>query len=217
MFLQSRSNTTHCSSGAYPGDKHIDFPVRILPDFLSGSTLMDGRVSMIVELLQNQRTGSDRLQFFGTRHSAFHAVRTGSQDKLRPKGFQQVATLHAHSVRHSQNQFIAFGSRNKSKPHPGISAGRFDNRHTGFQQPFRFRIFYHSQCDTILYTARRIKIFQFDNHMSFQVFTPAIIIQLQQRSVAHQVGKPLCYFFHNLYSELLIIQKYGEVRSSQIP
>ena len=182
MFLQSRSNTTHCSSGAYPGDKHIDFPVRILPDFLSGSTLMDGRVSMIVELLQNQRTGSDRLQFFGTRHSAFHAVRTGSQDKLRPKGFQQVAALHAHS-----------------------------------QQSFRFRIFYHSQCDTILYTARRIKIFQFDNHMSFQVFTPAIIIQLQQRSVAHQVGKPLCYFFHNLYSELLIIQKYGEVRSSQIP
>ena len=66
-----------------------------------------------------------------------------------------------------------------------IPAGRLNNRCTGLQQPFRFRIFYHSQRNTVLYAARRIKVFQFDDDTSFQVLVFTIIVQLQQRSIAN--------------------------------
>ena len=148
-------------------------------------------------MLQNQRTGVGGLQFLGTGYGAFHTVNTRSQHQFRTESFQEVAALQTHCVGHCQYQLVTFGGGYKSQPYARIATGRFDEGGTGLQQPFCLGIFYHGKRHAVLHTAGRVKIFQFGNNTGFQTLILVIIIQLQQGSVAYQVGKAFCYLLHN--------------------
>ena len=62
-----------------------------------------------------------------------------------------------------------------------------------------FGNFYHSQCDTILYTSRRIKKLQFTDNRDGKLIFRTIIGKLHQRSIPDKIRQLFRYLNHNTY------------------
>ena len=179
MLLQSSPYSTYGTSRSYSGHKDVHLSIGISPDLLSGSTYMNRRVSRIFELLQNNRSGSSRLQFLSLGNGSFHPVCSRSKYKLRSQRLQQVPAFHTHRVGHGQYQLIAFGSSHKCQTDSGISTGWLYNNRSWPQRPLHFGIFNHGQRNTVFHTSGRIEIFQLCYYTCFEPFTCVIITQLQ--------------------------------------
>ena len=129
---------------------------------------MDSRVGRIYKLAGDEAVGNFLRQLVSLGDGALHALRPFRQHDFRTVGFQNVAALHTHGLRHGEDDAIAFGRSNRSQADASIAGSGFDDNGTGFQQPFRFRVFDHGLGDAVLHAACRVKILQLNQNCSFQ-------------------------------------------------
>ena len=169
----------------YPGDEDVDLAIGILPDLGPGGFEVNLRIGGIGELLQDESIWSLSQNLLGLGHGSLHALRTGGEDKLRSKGPQQDAALHAHGVGHGQDQPVALHRGHERQGNSGVAAGGLDQH--GLSRPDLARLLgrrNHADADAVLDAAVGIEALQLGGHRG-----PAAcgyFVQLDQRGVSDQ-------------------------------
>ena len=135
-------------------------------------------------------------QFSGSLNGAFHPLFPFSQYDPGTISSKQFSAFHAHRLWHYKNRMVSFRSRNGCQSDPGISAGRFDDRSPWLQDSFLFRCLDHLQSRPILYTSRRIEVFQFYQNFRLQSFFFLQILHFQKRGSSNQFCDTLINFCH---------------------
>ena len=64
-------------------------------------------VSWVDELPRDKAVGDLTRQFFGFGDRALHAFGAFGEHQFRTVSFENIATFHAHGLRHGENQAVA--------------------------------------------------------------------------------------------------------------
>jgi len=84
----------------------------------------------VIELHRHKRIGNRGNQLFGLLDRPRHAIAARRQYQFRATRFEQLPPLHAHRLRHGQNQPVALGSADEGEGNARIATGRFQKNGT---------------------------------------------------------------------------------------
>ena len=166
---------------------------------------MDGGVRGVDELSGDEAPGYLCRQLFGLRDRALHALCALGQNEFRAIGLQNIAALHAHGLRHGEDDTVAFGCRDGRKADAGVAGGGFDDDGAGLQQSLRFRVLDHRLCDPVLDAPGGIEVFQLYEDGSIQGEFLLKIDDLHERGVADDVQCSFIDITHDSISFLFMI------------
>ena len=147
---------------------------------------MHRRVCRILELRRNEGVRDLLLQLLRTRNRPLHALRPLCQDDLGTVRLKQVATFHAHRLRHRENRTIAACRGDRGDTAARISTCRFDQRRARCDLPLALRLLDHRNCNAILHRARRIEIFQFHHNIRRKIVRLGKGLRRQQRGPSNE-------------------------------
>ena len=103
MALEILAYTGNRAAGTNASYKYIYFSVGIRPDFWAGGSSVNSRVGRVYKLPGDEAVRDLVCQFLCFGNRTFHTLRTFGQHQFRTVGLHQLAALHAHSLRHHQN------------------------------------------------------------------------------------------------------------------
>ena len=145
------------AAGADRRDQDVRLAVGVLPNLLGRGPPVNLRVGGVVELLRNPRVGDFLVQVLRLLDRPFHALGGRRQDQLRPQQRQQGAPLHAHALRHRQDELVALGGRHERQRDPGVARGRLDDRGLGREDALALGGGDHRVADPVLHAAQRVE------------------------------------------------------------
>ena len=131
---------------------------------------MLGGVGGVLELLQDNSTGSGVAQGLCLTDSTRHAVLTRGETHFGTVGFHEVSTLHAHGFRHGQNQVVALDSADQRQSDTSIAAGGFDDGGAGLQNALLLSVLNHRKSDAVLHAAAWVEILYFGDDGCVKAF-----------------------------------------------
>ena len=117
---------------------------------------------------------------------SLHPFSARRENDLRAEGFEQVAPLDAHRVRHGEDGLVAFGAGHPREADAGVAAGGLDDGGAGAENSALLGIFDHRQGDAVLDASAGVERFNLERDARLLAFEAA---DLQQRSVADEVGQ----------------------------
>ena len=168
LFLQVLPCSGHGAARADARDKDVHRAVRIPVDLRARRRLVDGGVRRIDKLSRDKAVRDLLRQLLRLRDGALHALCPLREDKLGAVGLQDVAALHAHGLRHGEDNAVALGGRDGGQADAGVAGGRLDDDAALPKQPLLLRVLDHRLRDAVLDAAGRVKVFQFDQHPGLQ-------------------------------------------------
>jgi hypothetical protein len=108
-------------------------------------------------------------------------VRTSEQ-------LEDLAPLHRHRFRHSQDQSVAARGGHKGERNTGIPRRRLDQHRSGPDQAGSFHIVDHGDADAVLDAPRRAQEFELRQNVGFDLVQRRQPPQRDDRSVADRLG-----------------------------
>src|SRR3569623_1817444 len=134
-LLEIAADAGDGDAGADAGDEDGDHAVRRFPDFVTGCGFVDGRIGVILELLQQHvSVGIGRHDFLRLGDGATHATRPIAEHQLGAVGLQLRAALDAHGLRHGERKRDAARRRHEGERDAGVAAGGLDQFLAGPEQ-----------------------------------------------------------------------------------
>ena len=121
---------------------------------------MDCRIGFILKLLRNECVSIFFFQLRRLLDRTPHSCASRCQHDLCAERLHDLAPLHAHRIRHRQDQMQSLSCRHESKSDSGVAACRFDDHRILIDLSFLNSLLDHCIRHTILDTSQRIKIFQ---------------------------------------------------------
>ena len=174
------------AAGADARDEDIHVAVRIPPDLRAGRFAVHFRVGRVGELPRNERPRDLLRQFLRLRDRAFHALRAFRQHELGAVGLQDVPALHAHGLRHRQDDAVALRRRDGREADSCVAARRLDDDGAFLQQALLLGVLDHRLRDAVLDAPCGIEIFQLGQDGRFQPQLLFNIRELNERRIADQ-------------------------------
>ena len=203
-LFQIFSDSAQCSAGPDAGDKEVHFTVGIFPDLRTCRCIVRSGIGGVHKLSRNKGPFCLLCELLRLLDRTFHSFRSFRQDNLCAVCLQDVPSLHAHGLRHRQNDPVSFSCSNGCKADPGIAAGRFDDHRAFFQKSLLFRVLDHGLCDTVLHGTSRIEILQFCENSCLEAKLLLKIHKLNQRCVSDQSQRSPVHFSHNISPPVVI-------------
>ena len=139
---------------------------------------MDRRVGRIDELAGDEAVRDFQSQLSSLGDRALHALGALCEDKLCAVCFQNIASLHAHSLGHRQNNAVALRGCDRRKTDTGIAGCGLNDRGAFSQQTLGLRVFDHRLGDAVLYTSCGIEVLKFYKDSRFKSKIPLYIRNL---------------------------------------
>ena len=179
------------AAGADAGDENVRLAIGVVPYLRAGGLKVDLRVCGVVELLQDEAVGRLALQLLGLGDGALHAVRARRQNNLRAVGEQQNAALHAHRLRHGEDDAVSLDRGHKRQADAGVAAGGLDQHgFAGLDLAIALGGLDHGQADAVLHAAGRVAALQLGDYGGGGSLGDPV--QLNQRCAADQIRDFLC-------------------------
>ena len=154
------AHTCQCTARTDAGDKVIDLTVGILPDFGTRGLLMRRRIRGIHELSGNKAVRNLLCELFRFGHCALHALGALCQNELRAVGLHEISALHAHRVRHHNDNAIASRRRDRGEADAGIAGSRLNDDRALLQDTALLRVVEHAAGNSVLHGACRVKVLE---------------------------------------------------------
>ncbi|MPM94146.1 hypothetical protein SDC9_141290 [bioreactor metagenome] len=127
LALEVFANTRDRATRASTRNKDVHFAVGIVPNFGAGGRLVNRGVCGVVKLPGNERMRNFRRKLVCSGDCALHALCAFCEHDLRAVGSHEHAALHAHRLRHGQDDAISARCRDGGKPDAGVPAGGLDD------------------------------------------------------------------------------------------
>ena len=197
LTLQVFPHAGHRAAGAHTGNEKIHLAVGILVDLRARGLKMGLGVGGVGELAGDEAAGDPGGQLPGLFHGPGHALGPLGEHQLRPVGLDQLAALHAHGVRHDDDELIPPGRRHRGQADARIAGGGLNKGGPGLQSPGSFRLINDALGDPVLYRPGRIQIFQLGKDGGLQVFRLFNVCKLQQGRAANKLVGRGVDFGHN--------------------
>ena len=187
LALEILAHAGHRAAGANACHKDVHLAVGIVPDLRAGRLNVSLGVGRVDELAGDKGIGNLLGQLIGLGNGTFHALGTLAQNQLRTVGFHQLAALHAHGLRHHDDDAVALGGSHSSQADAGVAGSRLNDHGAGLELAGGLGIVDHLLGNAVLDGTGRVEVFQLCQHSGFQVSFLFNVGQLQQRSVADQL------------------------------
>ena len=189
IFLpEVAAHTGDGTAGADPCHKGIHLPIGILPDLRGGGGVVGLGVGLIDKLAGDEAVRDLAREFIRFGDGAFHALGAGGEDQLRAIGFHQLAALHAHGLRHDDDDTIAPGGGHRGQADAGIAVGGLDEDGLGGKEALLLGILYHGEGNAVLDGTGGIEVFQLGQKAGLEVILFFKMGELQQGGVADELG-----------------------------
>ena len=144
-------------------------------------------VGRVDELTGDEGVRDLLCQLIGLGNGTLHALGTLAQDQLCAVSLHQLAALHAHGLRHDDDDAVALGRRHSGQTDAGVAGGRLNDDRTRLQLASGFCIVDHLLGDAVFDRTRRVEVFQLCQDGGLQILLLLDVGQLQQRSVTDQL------------------------------
>ena len=118
------------------------------------------------------------------RHCALHALRAFGQHQFRTVGLHEVSALHAHGIRHHDDDAVAARRRNGCETYAGVAGSRLNDDRVLGQDTARLGIVQHVACNSILHRTRRVQILELCEDARLDAFLRLDVREFQERGAA---------------------------------
>jgi hypothetical protein len=145
-------------------------------------------VRRVLELLRHDRARDFSEQFLGSRDRALHALRTGSEDKLRAEEGQHLAPLERHRLGHHEHEAVTPRRRNESERDARVAGGRLDQRSAGLDRALGFHRVDHVDADAVLDARDRIEELELEQDFGVDALLFREPVEADQRGVPDRFG-----------------------------
>ena len=159
-----------------------------MPDLRACGAVVRPGVGGVIELACQEAVGRLGGDLLGLFHGAHHAALGGGQHQLRAVGCQHLAALHAHGLRHGEDDIVASGNAHGGEADAGVAGGRLHDGAAGQELAVLFGGFDHLQRHAILHGSGGVKVFQLHKHRCRELKLLAVAHGLQQGGVTDQLG-----------------------------
>ena len=149
---------------------------------------MDGRVGWVLELLQDDGSGSAVPKLLSLADGAFHAFAARRQNDFRAVSLGKFAALDAHRLGHRKDDFVATNCTYERQSDTRVATCRLDDGAAFTQYAFLLGIEYHTEGNAILDAAARVEELHFSDNVRFQVAIRCKSTELNQRRPADEFG-----------------------------
>ena len=114
------------------------------------------RVGRVGELVGHEAVRMAGEQLFGGSDRSFHTFGGRGQHQLGAEVFEHHAALHAHGLRHGQDQLQSLGGADEGQAEAGVAAGRLDDDRVVLDQAVFDACLDHCHGDAALDAAHRV-------------------------------------------------------------
>ena len=187
-------------AGAHARHKDIHLTAGVLPDLRAGAGPVGGGVGGVDELAGDKAVRYLPGQLLRLGDGPRHALGPLGEDQLRAVGLHQQAALHAHGLRHGDDDAVALGRRHRGQANPRVARGGLDNHRPRLQLTAGLSLVDHRFGDAVLRRPAWIEILQLRQDAGVQPQRFPDPDQLQQRRAANQLTDRCVDFWH--YSTL---------------
>ncbi len=149
---------------------------------------MSGRVGRVDKLAGNKAVGNLLGKLLRLGNGPGHALGSFGEHQLGPVGLHQLAALHAHGLRHDDDDPIAPGGGYGGQPNAGVARGGLDHHRTGLQQALGLGVVDHGLGNPVFYAARGVEILQLCQNAGLKALGLLNAGQLQQGGAADQLA-----------------------------
>ena len=191
LVFQIFSGAGEGSAGADAGHEEVDITFGIFPDFRTGGLVVSLRVGRVHELAGDEAVRDFLCQLFCLCDGAGHALAAVCQNQLCAVGSQKVSALHAHGLRHGDDDPVALGGGHGSQADAGVAAGGLDDDGVGLEYASCLGIFDHCLSDAVFDAAGRVEVFELGENTGVQAFCLLDAGELQKRGIADEFGDAL--------------------------
>ena len=154
---------------------------------------MDLRVGGVLKLLGDVGVAYLGSQLAGLADGSRHTLVGRCQYQFGTERLEQRATLNGHGVGHGQYQLVATYGRNISQADTRIARRRLYDGSVLVDEALALASFNEGQRRAVLDAPQGVQVLQFHDEAGLQLqFLPGPG-QFQQRCVANQVYKTVCY------------------------
>ena len=153
-------------------------------------------VGLIDKLAGDKAVRDLAREFIRFGDGAFHALGAGGKNQLRAIGFHQLAALHAHAIRHDNDDTIAPGGGHRGQADAGIAGGGLDEDGLGGKEALLLGILYHGEGNAVLDGTGGIEVFQLGQKAGLEVILFFKMGELQQGGMADELGGGSVDIFH---------------------
>ncbi len=160
---------------------------------------MDCRVCRIDKLPRNKAVRDFLRKLISLCYSAFHSLCALGENNFRTVCLKNISALHTHRLRHCKNNAIALRRSDCRKADTCISGCRLNNNRVFFQKSLCLGVLNHGLCNSVLYAARRIKIFKLNKDCCLQSELFFNVYDLHKRRISDKSKCSLINFRHDVY------------------
>ena len=144
-------------------------------------------VGGVRKLAGDEAAGDGGGQLVGLLNGPLHTLSALGQHQLCAIGLDQLAALHAHGVRHDDDQLVAPGRCHGGQANARVAGGGLDEGCAGLQSPGPLGIVNNALGDPVLHGTGGVEILQLGQDLGFQLLFLFNMGQLQQRGTANQL------------------------------
>ena len=156
-------------------------------------------VGRVHKLAGDEAVGDLLGQLIGLGNGALHALGALAEDQFRTVGLHQLAALHAHGVRHDDDDAVATGGGHRGQADAGVAGGGLNDDGAGLQRAAGLCVVDHGLGDPVLHGAGGVEVFQLYQDLGLQFLSLFNMGQLQQRGLADQLVSGCIDLAHNKF------------------
>src|SRR3984885_15861617 len=161
LLLEKASDTRKSAAGSDTGDKGVDAPFHLLPQFVGGGGMVVVGIRAILELQCSKAARSFFSHGAATANSPCHGLFLRSADHGGAKAPHEDAFLLRKAFRHKKNHLVAAMHANQGQPNPGIPGRCLNDGSTWLQQTATLCVQNHAQRGPVLDAAPGIEELEF--------------------------------------------------------
>ena len=148
---------------------------------------MGGGIGRVDKLAGDKAVGDLLCQLLRLGDGPLHPLDPFGEYQLRAVGLHQLAALHAHGLRHGDDDAVTPGRRHGGQADPGVAGGGLDDDRAGLQLAAGLRLVDHRLGNAVFYRPGGIEILQLSQNAGFQPRLLLNAAQLQQGRLADQL------------------------------
>ena len=148
---------------------------------------MGGGVGGVHELAGDKGVRDLLRQLVGLGDGPLHALGPLGEHQLRPVGLHELAALHAHGLRHDDDDPIPPGGRHGGEADARIARGGFDDDGAGLQQALFLRVVDHGLGHPVLHGPGGVEVFQFHQDGGLEALLSFDVFDLQKGRAADEL------------------------------
>ena len=205
LGLQVLADTRHSAAGADARNKDVHIAVRILPDLRAGRRAVDRRVGRVDKLAGDKAVGDLRGQLVGLRDGPLHALRAVREDELRAIGLHDLSALHAHGLRHDNNDAVTSGRGDGRQANAGVAGRGLNDHGVRLERTALLRILDHGQSHAVFHGASRIEVLELCQNAGFELLLFFNMRQLQKGRFSDQLVSGCINLAHEMFLHLSVI------------